>query len=224
MLREAHRAPFEELAVGHAVAARTVADLEGDRLAGRIIWSVRAPGGDLFTRAESSVQSAPKPFPDHRPAACGSPSRTKTSSRSHPSEPRRPVRVESSRSRSHRKCCLDRAPTAVARFRLLWGSGALRPPAAINSVSLCGLTIRRLAPQTVPCQKPGGTPSEPKTTRTFRSWRLRHAARSNAAGYVRVDQLADVKEADLVKLHGMGPTAIDVLRAALKERGLSFRD
>jgi hypothetical protein len=45
-----------------------------------------------------------------------------------------------------------------------------------------------------------------------------------AAGYTRLDQLAQVSESDLSKLHGMGPTALAALRAALKERGLSFRN
>jgi hypothetical protein len=44
-----------------------------------------------------------------------------------------------------------------------------------------------------------------------------------SAGYVRLEQLASVKETDLMQLHGMGPTAMDVLRKALRERGLSFR-
>jgi hypothetical protein len=44
------------------------------------------------------------------------------------------------------------------------------------------------------------------------------------AGYTRLDQLAGVREADLMKLHGMGPKARDMLREALMERGLSFRD
>ncbi len=44
-----------------------------------------------------------------------------------------------------------------------------------------------------------------------------------AAGYVRLDQLADVSESDLRKLHGMGPTAIAALQTALGERGLSLR-
>jgi DNA-directed RNA polymerase alpha subunit len=43
------------------------------------------------------------------------------------------------------------------------------------------------------------------------------------AGYTRLDQLAQVSESDLKKLHGMGPTAMAALRAALHERGLSFR-
>jgi len=44
----------------------------------------------------------------------------------------------------------------------------------------------------------------------------------SAAGYTRLDQLAQVSEPDLEKLHGMGPTAIAALREALHERGLSF--
>ncbi len=44
----------------------------------------------------------------------------------------------------------------------------------------------------------------------------------SAAGYTRLDQLAQVSESDLAKLHGMGATAITALREALRERGLSF--
>jgi Domain of unknown function (DU1801) len=44
----------------------------------------------------------------------------------------------------------------------------------------------------------------------------------SAAGYTRLDQLAQVSEPDLEKLHGMGPTAIAALRERLQERGLSF--
>jgi hypothetical protein len=45
----------------------------------------------------------------------------------------------------------------------------------------------------------------------------------SGAGYTRLDQLAQIYESDLKELHGMGPTAIAALRAALDERGLSFR-
>ena len=45
-----------------------------------------------------------------------------------------------------------------------------------------------------------------------------------SAGYTQVEQLAEVSEGDLKKLHGMGPSAIAALRAALEERGLSFRN
>ena len=44
-----------------------------------------------------------------------------------------------------------------------------------------------------------------------------------AAGYTRLDQLSQVSEPELKKLHGMGPTAVAALREALRERGLSLR-
>lgn len=43
------------------------------------------------------------------------------------------------------------------------------------------------------------------------------------AGYIRLEQFAGVAETDLLKLHGVGPKALGVLRAALAERGLSFK-
>ncbi len=45
----------------------------------------------------------------------------------------------------------------------------------------------------------------------------------SAAGYTRLEQLAQASESELKELHGMGPTAIDALAAALRERGLTFR-
>lgn len=42
------------------------------------------------------------------------------------------------------------------------------------------------------------------------------------AGYRRVEQLAGVREADIKRLHGMGPKGVDLLRRALSERGLAF--
>jgi hypothetical protein len=45
-----------------------------------------------------------------------------------------------------------------------------------------------------------------------------------AAGYTRLDQLTTVTEADLLKLHGMGPKAIGILREALAAQGKSFAD
>ena len=44
------------------------------------------------------------------------------------------------------------------------------------------------------------------------------------AGYTRLEHLTEVKESDVMKLHGMGPNAMRALRNALQERGLSFRD
>jgi hypothetical protein len=45
-----------------------------------------------------------------------------------------------------------------------------------------------------------------------------------AAGYTRLEQLAGVREADLLQLHGMGLKALGILRAALDARGLAFAD
>jgi hypothetical protein len=43
------------------------------------------------------------------------------------------------------------------------------------------------------------------------------------AGYTRLEQLTEVSEAEVMKLHGMGQNAMRVLRKALEDRGLSFR-
>jgi hypothetical protein len=45
-----------------------------------------------------------------------------------------------------------------------------------------------------------------------------------AAGYTRLEQFTQVTEAEIKRLHGMGPNALGKLRAALAERGLSFTD
>ena len=42
------------------------------------------------------------------------------------------------------------------------------------------------------------------------------------AGIVRLEQLRDVPEAEVVALHGMGPKALRVLRDALAEAGWGF--
>lgn len=42
------------------------------------------------------------------------------------------------------------------------------------------------------------------------------------AGYTRLEDLTKVTEKELLKLHGMGPKAVRILREALAERGLSF--
>lgn len=44
------------------------------------------------------------------------------------------------------------------------------------------------------------------------------------AGYTRLEQLAGLNAADLLKLHGVGRTGIDRLQIALKASGLSFAD
>ncbi|MCA9837318.1 MAG: DNA-binding protein [Trueperaceae bacterium] len=43
------------------------------------------------------------------------------------------------------------------------------------------------------------------------------------AGYTKLEQLTQVSESELVKLHGMGPKALGILKLALQEQGLSFK-
>jgi hypothetical protein len=45
-----------------------------------------------------------------------------------------------------------------------------------------------------------------------------------AAGYMSLDQLTHVSEAELGRLHGMGPRAMEQLRQALAAEGLSFAE
>lgn len=42
------------------------------------------------------------------------------------------------------------------------------------------------------------------------------------AGYVQLEQLSRVSEAEIKQLHGIGPNALKQLRRALEARGLSF--
>ena len=42
-----------------------------------------------------------------------------------------------------------------------------------------------------------------------------------AAGYFRVEELSGASESALLKLHGMGPKAIRVIKESLAERGLA---
>lgn len=43
-----------------------------------------------------------------------------------------------------------------------------------------------------------------------------------AAGLTTLDQLTQIREDQLAALHGMGPKAIELLRAALNAKGLDF--
>ncbi len=45
-----------------------------------------------------------------------------------------------------------------------------------------------------------------------------------AAGYLRLDQLTAISEAELLQLHGMGPKALEQIRRALAARGQSFAE
>jgi uncharacterized protein YdhG (YjbR/CyaY superfamily) len=42
-------------------------------------------------------------------------------------------------------------------------------------------------------------------------------------GIKNLTQLAKFKEADILKLHGVGPSALPIMRKALKEKGLTFK-
>lgn len=44
------------------------------------------------------------------------------------------------------------------------------------------------------------------------------------AGYNHLEQLSKISESEILKLHGMGPKALEIIRRALEEKGLSFRD
>jgi DNA-directed RNA polymerase alpha subunit len=44
------------------------------------------------------------------------------------------------------------------------------------------------------------------------------------AGYLRLEQFTRLSEDDVLRLHGMGPKALDQIRRALAARGLSFAD
>ncbi len=45
----------------------------------------------------------------------------------------------------------------------------------------------------------------------------------NNAGYFKLEQLTQITEAELSKLHGMGPKALGILKLALREKGLRFK-
>lgn len=42
------------------------------------------------------------------------------------------------------------------------------------------------------------------------------------AGYVRLEQFTKLTEAEVLKLHGMGPKGVKMIRGALSEKGWSF--
>jgi hypothetical protein len=46
----------------------------------------------------------------------------------------------------------------------------------------------------------------------------------NAAGYSKLAQLGGVSRAELAKLHGMGPKALGMIEAALKEHDSGLAD
>jgi hypothetical protein len=43
-----------------------------------------------------------------------------------------------------------------------------------------------------------------------------------AAGYTQLEQFTRVSEKEILKLHGMGPKGLHVIRCALADKGLAF--
>jgi hypothetical protein len=65
-----------------------------------------------------------------------------------------------------------------------------------------------------------------KKTETSGDWPKLAAPAQRAlagAGYTRLAQLARVRESELRRLHGLGPSALSTLRAALAAQGLAFK-
>ncbi len=46
----------------------------------------------------------------------------------------------------------------------------------------------------------------------------------DGAGYVKLEQFTVLSEVEVLKLHGIGPKALEQIRLALNDRGLSFRN
>ena len=46
----------------------------------------------------------------------------------------------------------------------------------------------------------------------------------DGAGFVKLEQFIELSEVEVLKLHGMGPKALEKIRLALNDRGLSFRN
>ena len=46
----------------------------------------------------------------------------------------------------------------------------------------------------------------------------------HAAGIFKLVQLTQMTEREVLKLHGMGPKALGILKATLAEKGLTFRE
>ncbi|MFF2875401.1 DNA-binding protein [Gottfriedia sp. NPDC057991] len=44
-----------------------------------------------------------------------------------------------------------------------------------------------------------------------------------SAGYLHLEQFIQLSEAEVLKLHGMGPKAITTIKNALEEKGLTFK-
>jgi DNA-directed RNA polymerase alpha subunit len=43
-----------------------------------------------------------------------------------------------------------------------------------------------------------------------------------AAGFTRLEQFTSISEEELLKLHGVGPNAVRIIKESLRENGLAF--
>jgi hypothetical protein len=64
---------------------------------------------------------------------------------------------------------------------------------------------------------------DPETNGDFPAGLSNPARRALAgAGYIHLEQLSRVREAEIARLHGIGPNTLAKLREALAARGLAF--
>lgn len=76
---------------------------------------------------------------------------------------------------------------------------------------------------TIPTYKYGKGKLPVQPTSDFPNGLAQPAQRAlTAAGYQNLKQLSKISEAEIKKLHGIGPNAIDLLRRALEAKGGSF--
>ncbi|WP_231573845.1 MULTISPECIES: DNA-binding protein [unclassified Paenibacillus] len=71
--------------------------------------------------------------------------------------------------------------------------------------------------ETDPAGMLGGSESDLPTGLAKPALRALHGA-----GYTEIHQISKLTESELLQLHGMGPKALNQLRRALTEKGLSF--
>lgn len=79
------------------------------------------------------------------------------------------------------------------------------------------MTAKKIAKKSSP---KNSTPTEPEFPQGVSQPAIRAL---NSVGVANVESLATHREIDIADLHGMGPKAMGVLKAALKDKGKSFR-
>jgi pimeloyl-ACP methyl ester carboxylesterase len=88
------------------------------------------------------------------------------------------------------------------------------------------MPIRRASPASAPTPpEAAARPDHHPRGRSLPTGLSKPAQRAlDTAGYTSLERLAEVSEADLARLHGIGPKAIEQLRQALAAAGLSFTE